>query len=50
METKKTEIVMEDCIKGDLERMGKEWNNYKTTWILLTENVVRKKLEEEKRQ
>ena len=26
MEARKTEIAMGDCIKGDIERVGEEWN------------------------
>ena len=48
MEARNTEIALEDCIKCDLNRVGEKWKNYRRNWRLMTENVVRKKLEDEK--
>ena len=45
-EARKTEIVMGDCIKRDLERLGEELRKRATdrrNWRLLKENVVREK-------
>ena len=45
MEARKTEIAMEQRIKGSLERVGEEWEKSidKRNCRLQTENVVRER-------